>query len=80
MQNVWVHDNTIDLSKGGNVGGVTDTNSKTMFGAAGNNRFDRNHYIGVVKTATPWQFWWNNTGGGQAFWQSQGMDLNGTFD
>ena len=80
VQNVWVHDNTIDLSKGGNVGGVQDNDSKAMFSSSGNNRFDRNHYIGLVTTATPWQFWWHNTGGGKAFWQSQGMDLNGTFN
>jgi len=78
VQNVWVHDNTIDLSKGGNIGGVQDENNNGMFIASvHNNRFDLNHYILGTNTKGP--FWWNNKEGNKAFWQSQGMDLNGTF-
>ena len=77
VQNVWAHDNTIDLSKGGNIGGVQDENNNAMFIASvHNNRFDRNHYIlGTNKSP----FLWNNKQGNKAFWQGQGMDLNGTF-
>ena len=77
VQNVWAHDNTIDLSKGGNIGGVQDENNNAMFIASvHNNRFDRNHYIlGTNKSP----FLWNNEQGNKAFWQGQGMDLNGTF-
>ena len=53
IQNVWVHDNTIDLSKGGNIGGVEDTGNTAMFIASiHNNRFDRNHYI-LARTTSP---------------------------
>ena len=77
VQNVAVHDNTIDLSKGGNIGGVQDENNNAMFIASvRNNRFDRNHYILGTNEAP---FLWNNMQGNKAFWQGQGMDLNGTF-
>jgi len=75
VQNVWAHDNTIDLSKGGSIGGVQDLGNNAIF-TARNNKFDRNHYIlGTNKSP----FWWNNKQSNKAFWQSQGMDLNGTF-
>ena len=77
VQNVWAHDNTIDLSKGGNIGGVQDLNNNAIF-TSHNNRFDRNHYILGTNTKSP--FWWSNKEGNKAFWQSQGMDLNGTFN
>ena len=41
-----------------------------------NNRFDRNHYI-LGTNESP--FLWSNKQGNKAFWQGQGMDLNGTF-
>jgi hypothetical protein len=75
VQNVWAHDNTIDLSKGGSIGGVTDTGNNAMF-TVHNNRFDRNHYT-LGTNNSP--FWWNNKQGGQSFWQGLGMDVNGTF-
>ena len=79
VQNVWVHDNTIDLSKGGNIGGVQAISNNAMFIASiHNNRFDRNHYI--LGTNNKSCFSWNDKNGGKAFWQGQGMDLNGTFN
>jgi hypothetical protein len=76
VQSVWAHDNTIDLSKGGSIGGVQDLGNNAIF-TARNNKFDRNHYILGTNTKGP--FWWNNKQGNKAFWQSKGMDLNGTF-
>ena len=76
VQNVWAHDNTIDLSKGGSIGGVEDENNTAIF-TVHNNRFDKNHYILGTNTKGP--FWWNNKQGGQSFWQRLGMDVNGTF-
>jgi hypothetical protein len=77
VQNVAVHDNTIDLSKGGNIGGVQDENNNAMFIASvRNNRFDRNHYILGTNEAP---FLWYNKQGNRSFWRGQGMDMNGTF-
>lgn len=76
VDNLWVHDNTIDLSHGGSIGGVTDfTGGNAMF-STGNNKFDRNHYTLGTNNA---DFWWNGSTGNKAFWQSAGQDPNGTF-
>lgn len=76
VDNLWVHDNTIDLSHGGGVGGVTDfTGGQAMF-TTGNNKFDRNHYTLGTNTSP---FWWSGSTGNKAFWQSAGQDPNGTF-
>ena len=76
IHDVWVHDNTIDLSAGGGFGGVTDFSGGQAMFTSRNNKFDRNHYkLGSNKSP----FQWNNSSGGQSFWQGQGMDPNGTF-
>ncbi len=72
VQNVWAHDNTIDLSNG-NSGGVEDTGDTAIF-TSRNNRFDFNIY-----TVGNGEFWWNNGSGGKAFWQGFGLDPNGVF-
>jgi hypothetical protein len=75
VQNVWVHDNFIDLTQGGSIGGVQDYGNNAIF-TSRNNRFDRNTYQLGTNTSP---FQWNNSGGGKSFWQSFGFDLNGTF-
>lgn len=76
VQHVTVHDNVVDLTLGGAVGGVQDLGSNAIF-TSRDNHFDTNHYI-LAQNANS-SFWWNNTEGGTAFWQQQGMDLHGTF-
>jgi hypothetical protein len=77
VQNVYVHDNTIDLSKGGGMGGVTDENNTLLYNATLRNiKFDKNHYtLGTNKSP----FWWNNKTNNAAAWQKLGFDVNGTF-
>lgn len=76
VKNVNVHDNLIDLTLGGSVGGVQDSGNNAIFNSR-NNHFDYNHYM-LAQNANS-SFWWNNNEGGTTFWHNQGMDLNGTF-
>jgi hypothetical protein len=67
-RNIYVHDNTVDLSNGGIFGAVSDYGDVAMF--HDNIKFANNHY-----TATgPNTFWWNNGTGNLAWWRSQGQD------
>ena len=79
MQNIWVHDNKVDMTKGGNTGAVEDDGDTALFSAARNIKFDRNTYM-VNPNNNKNSFWWNDHTGGMAFWQSFGFDLNGTFN
>jgi hypothetical protein len=76
VQNVDVHDNLIDLTVGGAVGGVQDLGSNAIFDSR-NNHFEKNHYL-LAQGAND-AFWWRNNEGNVAFWHQQGQDLNGTF-
>jgi len=76
VQNVYIHDNVIDLSAGpaGN-GAVQDTGNRSIFTSL-NNHFEHNtYYLG----SNPDAFEWANSDGDVAFWQGQGQDLTGTF-
>jgi hypothetical protein len=73
VQNVHVHDNDVDLSAGGAVGGVTDDGDEGLFSTQSNN-WDDNHYKGASGS----DFWWANGSGDFAFWQGQGNDTSGT--
>lgn len=79
VQNIWVHDNKVDMTKGGNTGAVEDDGDTALFSAARNIKFDRNTYM-VNPNNNKNSFWWNDHTGGMAFWQSFGFDLNGTFN
>jgi hypothetical protein len=74
VQNLWVHDNTIDVSAGGGIGAVEDDGDTALY--TRNNKFDRNHYTLGTNTSP---FWWNQTTGNKSFWQGAGQDPNGTF-
>jgi hypothetical protein len=74
LQNIYVHDNNIDMSAGGQTGAVEDNGDTALF--TRNIKFDRNNYTLGNNTNA---FEWNNGQGGKAFWQSFGLDLNGTF-
>lgn len=75
VQNVNVHNNTTDVSNGGVTGAVQDGTDNGIYSSR-NNRFDYNTYI-LGNNANP--FTWSNKWGGISFWQSFGLDLNGTF-
>jgi hypothetical protein len=75
VQNVLVHDNYFDMSLGGHTGGVQDMGDLSIF-TSRNNLFYHNTYK-LGNNTSP--FYWMNSQGGKSFWQSFGMDLNGTF-
>ena len=76
VQNVYVHNNSIDMSNGGSTGGVTDTGNNAIFSTR-NNRWNFNTY--TLGTNSSSSLWWNNGQGGVSLWQSCGFDLNGIF-
>ena len=77
VNDVHVHNNTIDLALGGLHGGVTDfAGGKGIFNP-GVNTFVDNQYILGANTSP---FTWNGTtGGDQSFWKGFGFDTTGTF-
>lgn len=70
-QNVYVHHNKIDLSKGGGMGGVEDVDDRAMFKTR-NNRFDYNTY---VIPAGEDNFAWNDVWYTLSAWKVLGFDL-----
>jgi Right handed beta helix region len=75
-RNIHVHDNYVDLTKGGRVGAATAwaPDSAAIFSEARNIKFENNHYVG----AGPSTFWWRGIIGGFAGWQAQGLDVAGS--
>jgi len=75
VQGVHVHDNTIDVSGGGEVGGSEDIGSQTVFSAAAGNWFQNNtYYLGNNSNAFNWVDQTNNF----AWWQGKGQDTTGS--
>ena len=72
VQNVHFHENCVDMSAGGNTGGVTDNGDNGLFSTQGNT-FNYDEYTSYVASA----FWWNNYTGNLPWFQSQGQELNG---
>jgi parallel beta-helix repeat protein len=74
LKNLWVHDNTVTHSGSGFAAGV-GADYGDPFGAAANNKFDRNQYT----TAATAPFAW--AGGGQSWsaWRGYGEDAAGTL-
>ena len=75
VQNVWVHDNVVDMSAGGASGGVEDISDDSIF-TSRNNRFDKNGYT-LGNNGNP--FAWMDSWGNASFWQARGLDPNGSF-
>jgi hypothetical protein len=78
VRNVWVHHNSIDVSKGlaeAQVGATNDNGDTAMFAPAANIRFDYNAY---VYGANFWFSWLNNGWLTWQQWQQYGQDLNST--
>lgn len=72
VQNVYVHDNIIDLSRGGKMGAVKDFGGKEIF-TTRNNKFINNTYVfGSNVNAFAWDDW--NEGAPLLWWQSFGND------
>lgn len=75
VQNVNVHDNTVDLSARGGNGVVQDIGDNAVF-TSRNNRFTHNSYVlGTSKSVLAWMNGWHTP----SEWQSYGQDLTGTF-
>jgi hypothetical protein len=72
VQNVHVHNNSINLAAGGLTGAETDNGATGIFTSQGN-WFNNNTYTGAGKS-----FFWNGTTGSFAFFQGQGQEMNGT--
>lgn len=76
LTGLWVHDNNVTYTVGWS--GVRDfTGPNAAYGAAANNRFDRNHYH-VGGLAQPFQ--WNDALQTWTAWRGFGHDLAGSID
>lgn len=75
-RNIHVHDNHLDLTKGGRVGAATDwaADAATMLSEASNIKFENNHYVGAGRST----FWWKGGVSDFAGWQARGHDAKGT--
>lgn len=89
LKNLWVHDNSINLTLGGSSGtgeGSNGLDTLSMNGipsapyydvAQKNNRFDFNHY--TIDSASAARFAWNEGYRTFATFQGYGQELNGTL-
>ncbi len=75
VQNVYVHDNHVNLSSGGDYGAVEDLSSTAIF-TSRNNRFDYNTYTLGTNTGP---FQWMDADGNKSFWQGFGLDTHAVF-
>jgi hypothetical protein len=72
LQNLWVHDNIVRMSRGkSGVGDGTGTGAYTR-----NNRFDRNSY---TLSGTAKYFSWLGGSLSDGEWRNAGQDVSGTF-
>lgn len=75
VQNVWVHHNTVDMSKGGKSGVATDTGDRSIF-TSRNVKLDYNTYI----LAGPGRgFDYNGAEGGKERLLNGGQEAHGVF-
>jgi hypothetical protein len=72
VQNVHVHNNTVDLSTGGATGAVQDVGDNAIFTSRGNS-FDYDTFIG---TGTNNSFAWNNSWMSLAQFQAAGQETH----
>jgi parallel beta-helix repeat protein len=76
VQNLNVHDNTVDVSKGGRSGIAQDIGDTSVF-TSWNNRFVHNTYS-LGANAKPFE--WMNGQRTELQWKSYGQDQTGTFN
>jgi parallel beta-helix repeat protein len=75
LKNLWVHDNTVKMSRGGS--GVGETGSgNDPFTSASNNRFDRNDYRVSSSEGKPFRWRGSETWTG---WRNAGQDPQGSY-
>jgi parallel beta-helix repeat protein len=72
LENLWVHDNVVRMSRGRT--GVGDATGSGAYSR--NNRFDRNTY---VLAGTAKYFTWNGGTLSDNEWRAAGQDVQGTF-
>jgi parallel beta-helix repeat protein len=75
LRNLWVHDNTITMSRGGSGVGQGGSPAYDPFHA--NNRFDRNEYRVDGNLDKPFRWEGSQSWSG---WRSAGQDVNGSLD
>jgi parallel beta-helix repeat protein len=75
VQNLYVHDNTVTMSKG-RTGLVTNTGDKSIY-TSRNNRFVHNTYYLVSSTTT--YYMWNEIARTPAQWRAVPEDATGSF-
>ena len=75
VQNLYVHDNTVDMTRGGVTGAAQDVGDNAIF-TSRNNRFANNRYT-LGSNARP--FNWMNQSVSESQWKGYGQDANGTF-
>ena len=75
VKNLYVHDNTVDVTKGGRSGVAQDIGDTNVF-SSWNNRFVHNTYLLGTNTKP---FEWMNGQRTEVQWKGYGQDLSGTF-
>ncbi|RYZ78448.1 MAG: right-handed parallel beta-helix repeat-containing protein, partial [Proteobacteria bacterium] len=75
VQNIYVHHNTVDISKGGTTGVAQDTGDNAIF-TSRNVKLDYNTYI---MGSNPSPFHYNNQQGPKSLFQNAGQELHGVF-
>jgi parallel beta-helix repeat protein len=77
VQNLNVHDNTVQLIAGGNMG-IVRYSGDTGLWTTRNNHFERNIYS--LQTAPAAPFLWAGSAQAEAQWRASGNDGTGTFN
>ena len=75
LRNLWVHDNTVEMSRGGS-GVAASGSSNDPFTSASNNRFDRNDYRVPASEGKPFRWRGSESWSG---WRAAGQDPQGTY-
>ncbi len=74
LRNLYVHDNTIELTKGRS--GIVSNMGDASIYTSNNNRFQNNHY--TLGSGDSWFLWMDGARTVQQ-WKGYGNDVNGTF-
>lgn len=75
LENLWVHDNTVKMGRGGS-GVAGSGGSNDPFASSSNNRFDRNGYVVPSSMNQPFRWKGSTTWSG---WRAAGQDARGTL-
>jgi len=75
LTNVYVHDNTVQMSRG--ITGIQQSVGDPSYFTSKGNHYANNHY--TLDTLTSPHFAWDNNNGGVQYWQTNRQDTTGTF-